>query len=194
MRAGDRPPQSADFLQGHEVILAENCAFQTRFRRGNDADATRNEVVSDREPLRQLPADLLLRVLGNLGEAQGNSEGNLRSDEILNLRGIDFHFNADRWHRILLSSLADPPATHALTFFQRKRRSGSFWQDCTARRASRGFVGAKARRYRLSKEFLEAGKKRLLGDTTREVTAPGVKTLRDENVGMISANYFMKRE
>src|SRR6516162_7217434 len=34
---------------------------------------------------------------------------------------------------------------------------------------------------RWSKEFLEAGKKRLLGDTTREATAPEVKTLRDEN-------------
>src|SRR5215510_8428950 len=29
--------------------------------------------------------------------------------------------------------------------------------------------------YRWSKEFLEAGKKRLLGDTTREATAPEVK-------------------
>jgi transposase len=35
--------------------------------------------------------------------------------------------------------------------------------------------------YRWSKEFLEAGKKRLLGDTVREATAPEVKTLRDEN-------------
>ena len=35
--------------------------------------------------------------------------------------------------------------------------------------------------YRWSKEFLEAGKQRLLGDTTREATAPEVKTLRDEN-------------
>ena len=34
---------------------------------------------------------------------------------------------------------------------------------------------------RWSKEFLEAEKKRLLGDTTREATAPEVKTLRDEN-------------
>jgi hypothetical protein len=34
---------------------------------------------------------------------------------------------------------------------------------------------------RWSKEFLEAGKKRLLGDTTREATAPEVKTLREEN-------------
>jgi transposase len=34
---------------------------------------------------------------------------------------------------------------------------------------------------RWSKEFLEAGKKRLLGDTTREATAPEVKALRDEN-------------
>ena len=35
--------------------------------------------------------------------------------------------------------------------------------------------------YRWSKEFLEAGKKRLRGDTTREATAPEVKTLREEN-------------
>ncbi len=35
--------------------------------------------------------------------------------------------------------------------------------------------------YRWSKEFLEAGKKRLLGDTTREATAPEVQTLRTEN-------------
>ena len=35
--------------------------------------------------------------------------------------------------------------------------------------------------YRWSKEFLEAGKKRLVGDTTREATAPEVKTLREEN-------------
>ena len=35
--------------------------------------------------------------------------------------------------------------------------------------------------YRWSKEFLEAGKKRLLGDTVREATAPEVKSLRDEN-------------
>ena len=35
--------------------------------------------------------------------------------------------------------------------------------------------------YRWSKEFLEAGKKRLLGDTTREATAPEVRGLRDEN-------------
>ena len=35
--------------------------------------------------------------------------------------------------------------------------------------------------YRWSKEFLEAGKKRLLGDTTREATAPEVQGLRAEN-------------
>jgi transposase len=34
---------------------------------------------------------------------------------------------------------------------------------------------------RWSKEFVEGGKKRLLGDTTREATAPEVKALRDEN-------------
>ncbi len=34
--------------------------------------------------------------------------------------------------------------------------------------------------YRWSKEFLEAGKKRLAGDTAREVTSDEVKTLRAE--------------
>ena len=35
--------------------------------------------------------------------------------------------------------------------------------------------------YRWSKEFLEAGKKRLLGDTRREATSPEVSDLRREN-------------
>ena len=35
--------------------------------------------------------------------------------------------------------------------------------------------------YRWSKEFLEAGKKRLLGDTVRAATAPEVTALREEN-------------
>lgn len=35
--------------------------------------------------------------------------------------------------------------------------------------------------YRWSKEFLEAGKKRLLGDTKREATTDEVKDLRQEN-------------
>jgi transposase len=35
--------------------------------------------------------------------------------------------------------------------------------------------------YRWSKEFLEAGKKRLVGDTSREATAPEVTGLRKEN-------------
>ena len=34
--------------------------------------------------------------------------------------------------------------------------------------------------YRWSKEFLEAGKKRLAGDTAREANSDEVKTLRDE--------------
>ena len=41
--------------------------------------------------------------------------------------------------------------------------------------------------YRWSKEFLEAGKRRLLGDTTREATAPEVKGLRDENTRLKQA-------
>jgi len=35
--------------------------------------------------------------------------------------------------------------------------------------------------YNWSKEFLEAGKRRLQGDTKRQATAPEVTTLRDEN-------------
>jgi transposase len=35
--------------------------------------------------------------------------------------------------------------------------------------------------YRWSKEFLEAGKKRLVGDTSRDATAPEVSDLRKEN-------------
>src|SRR5262249_40147954 len=41
--------------------------------------------------------------------------------------------------------------------------------------------------YRWSKEFLEAGKKRLLGDTTREATAPEGGVLRDENLRLKQA-------
>ena len=41
--------------------------------------------------------------------------------------------------------------------------------------------------YRWSKEFLEAGKKRLLGDTTREATAPEVRGLRDQNLWLKQA-------
>lgn len=35
--------------------------------------------------------------------------------------------------------------------------------------------------YKWSKEFLEAGKKRLAGDTVREATSPEVNDLRSEN-------------
>jgi transposase len=35
--------------------------------------------------------------------------------------------------------------------------------------------------YRWSKEFLEAGKKRLAGDTTQEATAPEVQSIKSEN-------------
>jgi hypothetical protein len=39
--------------------------------------------------------------------------------------------------------------------------------------------------YRWSKEFLEAGKKRLVGDTSREATAPEVTDLRKENARVL---------
>ncbi len=35
--------------------------------------------------------------------------------------------------------------------------------------------------YRWSKEFLEAGKKRLMGDAVREATAPEVQSMKQEN-------------
>ena len=38
--------------------------------------------------------------------------------------------------------------------------------------------------YRWSKEFLEAGKKRLLGDTQREASSSEVNALRKENAGL----------
>src|SRR5690606_26368614 len=41
--------------------------------------------------------------------------------------------------------------------------------------------------YSWSKEFLEAGKKRLAGDTTREATAPEVKELRSESAALKEA-------
>ena len=41
--------------------------------------------------------------------------------------------------------------------------------------------------YSWSKEFLEAGKKRLAGDTTRQATAPEVKELRLESAALKEA-------
>ena len=38
--------------------------------------------------------------------------------------------------------------------------------------------------YRWSKEFLEAGKRRLAGDTVREATSDEVKNLRQETLGL----------
>lgn len=41
--------------------------------------------------------------------------------------------------------------------------------------------------YSWSKEFLEAGKKRLAGDTTRQATTPEVKELRSESAALKEA-------
>ena len=58
-------------------------------------------------------------------------------------------------------------------------------RDCGAKRASRRCAVARELNpnlyYRWSKEFLEAGKKRLVGDTTREATSTEVTDLRSEN-------------
>jgi transposase len=68
--------------------------------------------------------------------------------------------------------------------FPRRRRSGSFCPVCAAKDS----IVELCRRegivqnlyYRWSKEFLEAGKKRLAGDTARAATSDEVKELRRE--------------
>ena len=58
------------------------------------------------------------------------------------------------------------------------------WRDCAARRISPSCAAARVSLPRCitgwSKEFLEAGKRRLAGDTAREATSDEVKTLRGE--------------
>ena len=48
--------------------------------------------------------------------------------------------------------------------------------------------------YKWSKDFMEAGKKRLLGDTVREANTSEVKDLRDENndLKLVVAELFLK--
>ena len=48
--------------------------------------------------------------------------------------------------------------------------------------------------YRWSKDFLDAGKKRLEGDTVREANSDQVKSLRDENAQLkqVVADLFLK--
>jgi transposase len=64
----------------------------------------------------------------------------------------------------------------------RKIKSASCWKDCAARTASPSCAVAIVQNlyYRWSKEFLEAGKKRLAGDTARAATSDEVKELRHE--------------
>ena len=69
--------------------------------------------------------------------------------------------------------------------FRAKRRFGSCWRACGAKQASPRCAARRAWHQictiRWSKEFLEAGKKRLVGDTTREATSTEVTDLRKEN-------------
>ena len=58
--------------------------------------------------------------------------------------------------------------------------SASYWKVFGARRASPRCVVAKVLRRAWSKEFLQAGKRRLAGDTAREATSQEVKMLRAE--------------
>ena len=76
------------------------------------------------------------------------------------------------------------PAGRHASSIRRRKRSGSFWKACAARTASPSCAAARVWRrnllYRWSKDFLEAGKKRLAGDTARAATSDEVKDLRRE--------------
>jgi transposase len=57
-----------------------------------------------------------------------------------------------------------------------------YWKVCAARTVSPSSAAARGQNlyYRWSKDFLEAGKKRLAGDTVRAATSDEVKDLRRE--------------
>ena len=65
-----------------------------------------------------------------------------------------------------------------------RRRSASYWRAFVVRSALLRLLPKEGINqnlyYRWSKEFLEAGKKRLAGDTTRKATTDEVKELRSE--------------
>ncbi len=66
-----------------------------------------------------------------------------------------------------------------------------FWKGCAARTASPNCVAVRgSTRTSItvwSKDFLEAGKKRLAGDTAREATSDEVKQLRSEPLALKEA-------
>ena len=68
--------------------------------------------------------------------------------------------------------------------FRPKTRSASCWKGFAARTVSPSSAAArglsKILDYRWSKDFLEAGKRRLAGDTARAATSDEVKDLRRE--------------
>ncbi|EHK54846.1 transposase [Mesorhizobium alhagi CCNWXJ12-2] len=65
---------------------------------------------------------------------------------------------------------------------ERKRRSVSCWKVCAARKSIAALCRcegiAESLYYNWSKEFLEAGKKRLAGDTARAATTDEVAARR----------------
>jgi transposase len=73
------------------------------------------------------------------------------------------HYSAEEKIRVVLAGLRGEESTSALC-----RREGI----------------AESLYYSWSKEFLEAGKQRLVGDTARQATAPEVKELRSETVAL----------
>ena len=68
--------------------------------------------------------------------------------------------------------------------FQLKRRSASSWKGCAGRESIAELCRregiASSMYYGWSKEFLEAGKRRLAGDTARAATSDEVKDLHRE--------------
>ena len=69
------------------------------------------------------------------------------------------------------------------------RKASPFFAVPTARQSKRSFDErgegiAESLYYSWSKEFLEAGKRRLSGDTARQATSPEVKDLRSESLAL----------
>jgi transposase len=79
------------------------------------------------------------------------------------------------------SNRSEEPAEKVVRDIRRATRNGLRGEDSIAELCRREGINQNLY-YRWSKEFLEAGKKRLAGDTAREATSDEVKGLRRETV------------
>ena len=86
------------------------------------------------------------------------------------------HYSAEEKIRIVLAGLRGEESIAALCRPTARQSKRSFDE--------RGEGIAESLYYSWSKEFLEAGKNRLAGDTVRQATAPDVKDLRSEALAL----------